>query len=154
MKMIEQIITMVINIEFNITALATDFQSCQKICDDLGGYIPYLSEVSLIHNQLYINGSLARNKFSIFNAKRRIAPDDKKFRFFISTSYDYSQQIWKSGFFEIDKNHWDATNESDYQFPIEGDGFGCKMIQAIYCICIHQDQTLESRVWFLQKAVK
>ena len=35
MKMIEQIITMVINIEFNITALATDFQSCQETCDGL-----------------------------------------------------------------------------------------------------------------------
>ena len=124
MKMIEQIITMVINIEFNITALATDFQSCQETCDGLSGYIPFLSEVGLIHNQLYINGSLARHKFPIFIDKRRIASDDRNLRFFISTSYDYSQQIWKSGFFEINKNDWDASNESDYQFPIEGDGFG------------------------------
>ena len=124
MKMIEQIITMVINIEFNITALATDFQSCRETCDGLSGYIPFLSEVSLIHNQLYINGSLAKHEFPIFIDKRRIASDDRNLRFFISTSYDYSQQIWKSGFFKINKNDWDASYDFDYQFPIEGDGFG------------------------------
>ena len=39
MKIFEKIITMVINIEFNITALVTDFQSCKEICDGLSGYI-------------------------------------------------------------------------------------------------------------------
>ena len=39
MKIFEKIITMVINIEFNVTALATDFQSCKETCDGLSGYI-------------------------------------------------------------------------------------------------------------------
>ena len=132
MKMIEQIITLVINIEFNITALATDFQSCRETCDGLDGYIPYLSEVNLIHNQLYINGSLKKNKFPIFHDKRRIASDDKKLPFFISITYDYSRRIWKSGFFEIDQNYWDASYDYDYRFPIEGNGFGCKMLKGTY----------------------
>ena len=79
--------------------------------------------MSSIHNQLYPNGSLARNQFSIFNDKRRIGEDDKNLGFFISTSYDYSNKIWKSGFFKIGEDHWDASKESDYSFPIEGDGF-------------------------------
>ena len=39
MKIFEKMITMVINIEFNITALTTDFQSCKETCDGLSGYI-------------------------------------------------------------------------------------------------------------------
>ena len=39
MKIFEKIITMVINIEFNITALVTDFQSCKETCNGLSGYI-------------------------------------------------------------------------------------------------------------------
>ena len=79
--------------------------------------------MSSIHNQLYTNGSLARNQFSSFNDKRRNGDDDKNFRFFISASYDYSKQIWKSGFFKVGQDHWDASKNSDNSFPIEGDGY-------------------------------
>ena len=123
MRILYRIIPMMINIDFNITELATDFQSCQKSCDSLNGYIPFFSEVGLIHNKLYTNGSLARKQFSIFNDKRRIGLNDKDLRFFISTRYDYSKNIWKSGFFKIAKNDWDTSKKTGYRFPIEGGGF-------------------------------
>jgi len=141
MKIIEQILTMVINIQFNITALTTDFESCQKNCDDIDGYIPFFSEIGLIHSQLYINGSLAREKFSIFSDKRRVASNDKNLRFFISTNYDFPKQIWKSGFSKIDRNDWVGSNKSDHQFPIEGDGFGCNKHIDINQVDINQVQS-------------
>ena len=122
MKIFEQIIPMMLNIEFNISAISTDFQTCQKSCDSLNGYIPFYSEVDLIHNKLYINGSLARNNFTIFDQKRRVGSDDKGLRFFISANFDYTKQIWKSGLFEIKENQWDTSEVPEYKFPIEGNG--------------------------------
>ena len=69
---------------------------------------------------------MAKTKFPILSErpKRRLGRDDKDLRFFLSTKYDYVNQIWKSGVFKLDEKLWDKQ-ESDgmlqaLHFPIEG----------------------------------
>ena len=126
MKIFEKIIPLIINIDFNISAISTDFQTCQKNCESLHGYIPSYAEVGLIHNQLYINGSLARKNFTIFDHKRRVGSDDKGLRFFVSANFDFTKHIWKSGYFEIKGNQWDTSEGPENKFPIEENGYNYK----------------------------
>ena len=81
-------------------------------------------EVDLVNKILYTNGTLAKHKFPIFtdHPKRRVGTDDKNFRYFLSTTFDYVNEIWKSGFFKIDNNLWDNYGNDDLfdEYPIEG----------------------------------
>ena len=67
---------------------------------------------------------MAKHKFPIFtdHPKRRVGTDDKNFRYFLSTTFDYVNEIWKSGFFKIDENLWDNYGNDDLfdEYPIEG----------------------------------
>ena len=45
MKILEKIISLVVNIEIKFLALQSDFQTCYNDCKKSSGYLPYVSEV-------------------------------------------------------------------------------------------------------------
>ena len=48
--------------------------------------------------------------------------NDKEYKFFISTDFNYEKQKWKSGFFQINDADWQSTDTNEYRFPILGSG--------------------------------
>ena len=63
-------ISMMISIEFEILAFATEFQSCKDNCTNIDGHVPYFYEVHAIHNRLYQqNNTIDKKQFPEFDMR-------------------------------------------------------------------------------------
>ena len=84
----------------------------------------FFQKVESILNQLYIGENINREKYEIFESWERAFSDknDRDFKFFISTNYNYEKRIWKSWLYEITENDWKSTDTDEYRFPVLGTG--------------------------------
>ena len=81
-------------------------------------------EVDPILDQLFVNDTINRSRFPIFQKdRRRLIIVEKDINFFLNAHYDFKKQIWKSGFFKIQETDWEITDETEYKYPILGNGF-------------------------------
>ena len=98
----------------------------ESVIGENQGHKLFFQKVESILNQLYIDENINRKKYKIFDSWERAFSDknDRDFKFFISTNYNYAERIWKSGFFEITQNDWQSTNTEEYRFPELGTGLG------------------------------
>ena len=48
---------------------------------------------------------------------------EKDITFFLDTNFDFVKNIWKSGFFQIQEDDWEITDNGEYKYPILGNGF-------------------------------
>ena len=47
--------------------------------------------------------------------------DYKDYSFHISAEYDFDKRIWKSWWFEIERDFWKDSGVNDYKYPILND---------------------------------
>ena len=47
--------------------------------------------------------------------------DHKDYSFHISAKYDFDKRIWKSWWFEIERDFWKDSGLNDYKYPILND---------------------------------
>ena len=81
-------------------------------------------EVDPILDQLFINDTINRSRFPIFQKdRRRLKTIEKDINFFLNAHYDFKKQIWKSGFFKIQETDWEITDTAEYKYPNLGNGF-------------------------------
>ena len=86
-----------------------------------------LFEVDPILDQLFINDTINRSRFPIFQKDgRRLKKVEKDINFFLNTHFDFKKQIWKSGFFKIQETDWEITDTSEYKYPTLGTGSLCQ----------------------------
>ena len=74
---------------------------------------------SIIEKLYHSNGTIKRSRIPL-EKKRGGDIDERKFLFFLNSQFDFSNQVWKSGLFEIPDSNWDDIPE--YKYPILGDG--------------------------------
>ena len=82
-----------------------------------------LCKVNPILDQLFSNDTINRSKFPIFQKGRRHKKIEKDITFFLDTNFDFVKNIWKSGFFQIQDDDWEITDNAEYKYPILGNGF-------------------------------
>lgn len=41
----------------------------------------------------------------------------RDYRFYISADYNFESRVWKSWWFEIDRDRWKESNTTDYEYP-------------------------------------
>ena len=82
-----------------------------------------LCKVNPILDQLFTNDTINRSKFPIFQKGRRLKKIEKDISFFLDTNFDFVKNIWKSGFFQIQEDDWEITDNGEYKYPILGNGF-------------------------------
>ena len=69
--MISHIISSMINVEFQISSLQMNKSACDFACKEIGGHIPYFHEAESILSQLYKDEEINRDKYEIFNTRKR-----------------------------------------------------------------------------------
>ena len=57
------------------------------------------------------------------NHRRSATQNAKDFKFYITADYDFEKQIWKSWWFEIERNRWRDSETYDYKYPVLLDRF-------------------------------
>ena len=81
-------------------------------------------EVDPILDQFFINDTINRSRFPIFQIdRRRLKKVEKDINFFLNAYYDFKKQIWKSGFLKIQETDWEITDTAEYKYPNLGNGF-------------------------------
>ena len=82
-------------------------------------------EVDPILDQLFVNDTINRSRFPIFQKdRRRLKTVEKDINFLLNAYYDFKKQIWKSGFFKIQETDWEITDTvTEYKYPNLGNGF-------------------------------
>ena len=90
--------------------------------------------VSPIVGKLFINDTIDRSKFSIFNQRRRMQMHDRDVTFFLNARFDFKNLVWKSGYFKIRDENWAVTDVNEYhstkyKYPMLGkryrESFAC-----------------------------
>ena len=101
--------------------------ACEINCTAINGHMPYLYEVDLVLDKLFVNGSLNESEYKTFvensswqarHLLSTVIENPRIFSFFISTEYDFRTETWYSGEIEIKENHWARANKDEMEFPI------------------------------------
>ena len=83
-----------------------------------------LAKVNAINEKLFINNTLDKSKYPKFHNKRRLRIDDRDVLIYLNAHFDFKNQIWKSGIFEIQQKYWKILSDtSEYKYPILGNYF-------------------------------
>ena len=128
-----------------LKSLRTNSTSCEMTCTQNNGRIPYLYEAKSVLTQLDKNSTINGTDFSLIAehlpVMRRSSFSPKNVRqlqFRISASFNFENDIWRSGGFQIQENNW---AENKQKFPILNDrlnlvhqpAMGADHFGAVYC---------------------